>query len=243
MSRLRIASLIISITIILYTLTGCAKYPTTAVTTGRQLIITLKVRGSISTTDSVYPGLVHHYFVAIDNDNDSTTGPLGAFYSPYGGTGWVTSSDAAHSVGMTSFIEYDADNPDGYIYGVLSGSYFLNRTSPQPLISHDLQDGGSTIRLVIDFSQIGTTAIPADKITQLDINFITANALPTNAGQVINGREIDGLGSAGQDYITISTTTDQTYSGDDTDSSNLVPSDADLDIESWRIEVQTVSSR
>ncbi|MCE5323946.1 hypothetical protein LLG46_11610 [bacterium] len=236
-----IASFIICITII-YTLSGCAKYPTGAVTTGRQLVITLRVRGEVSTTESVYPGLVHHYFVAIDNDNDSTTGPLGAFYSPYGGTGWVTSQDAENSVGMTSFIEYDADNPDGYLYGVLSGSYFLNRTSPQPLISSELQDGGSAIVFVIDFSQIETTAIPADEITQLDINFITANALPTNAGQVVNGREIDGLGPAGQDYITISTITDQTFSGDDTDSPNLTPTDSGLDIESWQIEVQTVSS-
>lgn len=242
MNKFRIIALITSTIIILYTLPGCSKYPTTPVTTGRQLVITLKVRGQISTTESVYPGLVHHYFVAIDNDNNTSTGPLAAFYSPYGGTGWVTSQDAAHSVGMTSFIEYDADNPIGYAYGVLSGSYFLNRTSPQPLVNVELLDS-STIRFTIDFSQIATTAILAEDITQLDINFITTNALPTSAGQIVNGREIDGLGPAGQDYITISTTTDQTYSGDDTDSSNLVPSDPDLDIISWQVEVQTVASR
>jgi hypothetical protein len=242
MNKFRTVILIINAIIILYTLAGCAKYPTTPVTTGRQLVITLKVRSQISTTDSVYPGLVHHYFVAIDNDNDPSTGPLAAFYSPYGGTGWVTSQDAANSVGLTSFIQYDASNPIGYIYGVLPGSYFLNRTSPQPLVNVELLDS-STIRFTVDFSQIGTTAIPAEVITQLDINFITTNALPTSAGQVINGREIDGLGPAGQDYITISTTTDQTYSGDDTDSSNLIPSDPDLDIVSWQVEVQTVSSR
>ncbi len=228
--------------IIIFTLTGCAKYPTTPVQSSRQLIITLTVRGQIEPEDTVDPSFSRHYFIAIDNDNDPNTGPLAAFYPPYGGTGWVTSEDAQDSIGLTSFIQYDTDNPLGYIYGVLSGSYFLNRTSPLPIISAQLLDGGSSVRFVIDFSQLATDDIPADDITQLNINFITTNALPTGSNQYVEGREIDGLGPSGQEYITIPTTTDQIFQDDDEDSPNLVPSDPDLDIIHWQVEVQTVSS-
>ncbi|MHB9038551.1 MAG: hypothetical protein ACYC64_18010 [Armatimonadota bacterium] len=242
MNTLRIAASIIGITI-LSTLTGCAKFPTTAPTTGKQLVITLKVRGRVSTVDPTSPGFARHYFIAIDNDADSNTGPLAALYPPYGGTGWVTSQNAAQSIGLTSFIEFDSDNPQGYIYGVLPGSFFLNRTSPQPPIRTELLDGGSAVRFTIDFSQIATSSIPSDLIQELNINFITTNALPTSGSQYISGREIDGLGPAGQDYVTIPTTTDRIFSDDDIDAPNLTVTDADLDIISWQVEVQTVSSR
>ncbi|MCE5198925.1 MAG: hypothetical protein ABFD54_14355 [Armatimonadota bacterium] len=234
--------IIICVAVVLSTLTGCAKFPSTPAVTNRQLVITLKVRGSINPLDASQPLINRHYFVAIDNDNDPNTGPLAALYPPYGGTGWVTSQNAQASVGLTSFIQYDAQNPEGYVYGVLPGSFFLNRTSPQPTIRTEIIEGGSAIRFTIDFSQIATTAIPADQIQQLDINFITTNALP-NGNQYIEGREIDGLGPAGQDYITISTNTDRAFTDEDTDAGNFTVTDSDLDIVSWTIEVQTVSSR
>lgn len=227
---------------IAFTLSGCAKFPTTAPTTGKQLVVTLKVRGVVRPTDPADPGNSRYYFIAIDNDGDSNTGPFAALYPPYGGTGWVTSRDASRSVGMTSFVEYDANNPQGYIYGVLPGSFFLNRTPPQPPIRYEILDGGSTIRFVVDFSQIATTAIPADNIRELDINFITTNRLP-NSQEIVESRQIDGLGPSGQDYATIDTTTDRTYSDDDVDASNFTLTDPDLDIVSWTISVQTVSSR
>jgi hypothetical protein len=242
MNTIRIISFIIVVAI-LSTLTGCAKFPSTPPTTGKQLVITLKVRGNINTVDPTSPGFARHYFIAIDNDANDNTGPLAALYPPYGGTGWVTSQNASDSVGLTSFIEYDSDNPQGYVYGILPGSYFLNRTSPQPPIRTELLDGGSAIRFTIDFNQIATANIPADLIQQLNINFITTNAITTSGGQYISGREIDGIGPAGQDYVTISTTTDRIFTDDDIDAGNMIPTDPDLDIISWQIEVQTVSSR
>ena len=227
---------------VLSTLSGCAKFPTGPTTTGKQLVVTLKVRGRINPLDPAEPNIQRHYFVAIDNDNDPNTGPLAALYPPYGGTGWVTSQNAAQSVGLTSFVQYDAANPQGYIYGVLPGSFFLNRTAPQPPIDYEILDGGSSLRFVIDFSQIATATIPADQIKQLNINFITTNALP-NGNDLVESREIDGLGPSGQDYVNIDTTTDRVYTDTDTDAPNLTVTDPDLDIVSWTIEVQTVSSR
>ncbi|MCX6346096.1 MAG: hypothetical protein NT018_13665 [Armatimonadetes bacterium] len=229
-------------TAIIFTLIGCAKFPTTPTTTGKQLVLTLKVRGQIAPQDQFDPKIARHYFIAIDNDANPNTGPLMALYPEYSGTVWVTSQDAQHSIGLTSFIQYDAANPQGNLYGVLPGSYFLNLTSPQPLIIYELLDGGSAIRFIIDFSQIATAAIPADQIRQLNINFITTNAFP-DLNELVVPRQIDGLGPSGQDFVNVDTTIDRVYTDTDIDAPNLMLSDPDLDIESWTIEVQTVSSR
>lgn len=229
-------------TALLFTLCGCAKFPSTTGTTGRQLVVTLKVRGKISPVDAESANVLRHYFIAFDNENNQNVGPLAALYPPYGGTGWVTSQNAQQSVGLTSFIQYDAANPQGLLYGVLPGSYFLNRTQPQPPINYEIIEGGSTIKFIVDLSQLATATIPVNKVKQLNVNFITTNSLP-NANQLDPTRQIDGLGFSGQDYVTIDTTTDRIFQGTDTDAPNLAPNDPDLDIVAWTIEVQTVSSR
>ena len=238
MNKLRVVFIIIGLAI-LTTLMGCAKFPTTAPKSGKQIVFTLKVRGTISPIDSVDPTIQRHYFIAIDNDGDQNTGPWAAIAPPYGGNGWVTSNDAKDSIGLTSFVRYDSANPEGYIYNVLSGSYFLNVSSPQIPISAEITDGGSTLRVVVDFSQIATTGIPTDDIKQLDVNFITTNALPLN-GEYVAGRIWDGLGPSGQNYVNVDTTADNFYSGENEDGPSV--SDPDLDIVYWSIEVQSVSN-
>lgn len=218
---------------------GCAKFPPGPTTTGKQLVITLKVRGGINPIDQTSPNSNRYYFIAIDNDGDQNTGPWAAVYPPYGGTGWVTSANAEKSIGLTSFIEYDASYPDGYIWGILPGSWFQNRTPPQPPIRTELLDGGSTLRFIIDFSQIATATIPIAAIRQLDINFITTNMLPVDYDPH-QGREWDALGPSGQDYVTIDTTLDRIYSDNDAEGD---VTDPDLDIIYWSVQVQTVSSQ
>ena len=239
MNNVRATLSIIGLTI-LFTVTGCAKFPPAAPTSGKQLVLTLKMRGKINPIDAADPSVHRHYFIAIDNDNNPNTGPWAAVFPPYGGNGWVTSQDAQHSVGMTSYIQYDSTNTEGYIYGVLPGSYFLNVTPPEPPIRAELIEGGSTLRVVVDFSQLATTAIPAPDIKQLDINFITTNALPLT-GDYVPGRIWDGLGPSGQNYVTVDTTIDRLYYGYNEDGHAVT--DPDLDIVYWSIEVQTVSNR
>lgn len=233
MNKLRFTASIVAAALLL-TLVGCAKFPSTPGTTGKQLVLTLKVRGRISPTDQT------HYFIAIDNDGNPNTGPLAAIFPPYGGNGWVTSNDAVNSIGLTSFLQYDASNPGGYIRGIRPGQFFLVTTFPLPPIRSEILDGGSTLRVVIDFSQIATVAIPAADIKQLDINFITTNML-TVSDQPIFGRIWDGLGPSGQNYVTVDTTQDRIYSGDNADGPAVT--DPDLEIVYWSIETQTVSSR
>ncbi len=238
MNRTLLAPFLLCLAVV-FTLTGCAKFPEGGVTTGKQLVLTMRVRGTINPIDATDPGIRRHYFIAIDNDNNPNTGPWAAILPPYGGNGWVTSQDAEHSIGLTSYIQYDASNPEGYLYGVLPGSFFLNVTPPQPPIRAELLEGGSTLRVVIDFSQIATAAIPADAITQLDINFITTNVLPVTGEYV--PKIWDGLGPSGKNYMTINTTTDDYKSDDNADGRGVA--DPDLDIIFCSAEVQTVSSR
>ena len=239
MVKTRTTALIIGLAI-LSTLTGCAKFPAGPTTSGKQLVLTLKVRGRINPTDSADPSVRRHYFIAIDNDGNHNTGPWAAVYPPYGGNGWVTSQDAQHSIGLTSFVQYDSSNTEGYIYGVLPGSYFLNVSSPQPPIRAELLEGGSTLRVIVDLSQVATTAIPVENIKQLDINFITTNALPLS-GEFVAGRIWDGLGPSGQNYVNVDTTTNRLYYDYNADGPPV--SDPDLDIVYWSVEVQSVSSQ
>lgn len=241
MSIFRITALIIGLTILL-TLAGCAKFPSTPPTTGKQLVLTMKVRGRINIDpDPLNPGLRHHYFIAIDNDGTHDTGPWAAIFPPYGGNGWVTSFDPIHSTGLTSFVQYDDMNRGGYVYNILPGSYFLNTTAPQTPIRSEITEGGSKLIVTIDFNQIDTAAIPADQIQQLDINFITTNMLPVS-NQLFEDREWDALGSSGQDYMPINTTTNGFFEDSgDVESHTVI--DPDLDIIYVKAEVQTVASR
>lgn len=246
MTSLRTTTFLIAVASII-TLTGCARFPDTLPTTGKQLVVTMQVRGRINPLDPNQPNVLRHYFVAIDSDAQESTGPVAVYAPPYGGTGWVTTntppaSPGGQLQGLTSFLRYDAANPQGSIYGIIPGSSFLNVTPPQPPIRYEILQGGSAIRFVIDFSQIETAAIPAGDITQLNVNFITANALPVS-NVFVESRQTDGLGASGQDFVTIDTSQDRIYSGQDYDALNLTPTDPDLDITSWQIEVQTVSSR
>ncbi|MGB9619233.1 MAG: hypothetical protein ACPL7K_02335 [Armatimonadota bacterium] len=238
---MRRTCLVIISGVVLLLLAGCARFPATAPTTGKQLVITIKVRGRITPIDDADPTVRHYYFIAIDNDNDQYTGPWAVAFPPYGGNGWVTSRDALRSIGVTSFLEYDAANPGGYIYAFVPGSFLLQYTNPQPPVRYELLEGGSAIRFVIDFSQVATATIPADKISQLDINIITTNELAVNPNQLYPHRQFDGLGPSGQDYVSIDTTQDRTYTGQDTDTAS--PTDEDIDIVYWSIQVQSVASR
>lgn len=245
MSRIRFIVILI-LTAVAITLSGCAKFPTGAVTTGKQLVITLKVRGQIAPIDELNPGLNRHYFIAIDNDgegisdSDPNTGPWAVAFPPYGGNGWVTSQRAQESLGVTDFLQYDAANPGGYLYRFVPGTFLLSYTNPQPPIRYELIDAG-TVRFTIDLGQLDRNPDDNIEIEQLDINIITTNELAVNPNQLYPGRQFDGMGPTGQDYVTVDTTNDGSYSGTDDDMVGV--SDLDLDIDYWSIQVQTVSSR
>lgn len=217
---------------------GCAKSPDTAPTTGRQLVLTMTVRGQINPIDNL-TGKQRYYFFAIDNDNDPGTYPEAWTDPGRGGNGWVTSDRAAESIGLTSYVQYDATSPDGLVMHVLPGSNFLNTASPQLPMRVELLDGGSTLSVTLDFSQIATEAIPADEIAQLNINFITTDSLSRGGDP---NRQTDGLGPTGRDAVSISTITDGLRPPIYDEMDTPPVTDPDLDIVRATIEIQTVSS-
>lgn len=227
--------------LVVSTLAGCAKFPDTPATVGKQLILTMRVRGRISPIDQLAPSIRRHYFIALDTGGDRNVGPWAVAYPPYGGTGWVTSREAERSLGLTSFIAYDAANPGGYLYGVVPGSFFLNTTRPRPPIRYELLDGGATLRFTVDLSQLASATAPVEQIGLVNVNFITTNQLAVDPNELYVNRQWDGLGPTGQDYVTIDTANDRLYYDDDVDARPIA--DADLDIVYWSIQVQTVTSR
>ncbi len=218
---------------------GCARYPDSAPTTGKQLVLTMTVRGRINPIDSL-TGKQRYYFFAIDNDDDALTYPQAWTDPTKGGNGWVTSDRADESIGLTSYVQYDATSPDGLVMAVLPGSNFLNSGSPQLPLRVELLDGGSTLSITLDFGQIATESIPADEIRQLNINFITTDSLSRSGDPT---RQTDGLGPTGREAVSITTLTDglrpPIY-----DEGDIPPvTDPDLDIVRATVEVRTVSSR
>lgn len=216
-------------------LAGCAKNPSSGVVSGKQLVITLKVAGRISPIDPADPGIKRYYFVAIDNDNDQNTGPWAVVGPPYGGNGWVTSSDPVNSIGLTSYFVISPEDQSGSVYGILPGSYFLGTTAPRPPIRYEIIDSSTAMRITIDLGQVETAAIPAANINQLNFNFITTNQLAVNPSYTYPYREWDSLGIGGQDYISIDTNQSTTWSGDDEQGD---VSDPDMDIIHWSVEIQ-----
>lgn len=226
--------------IVIIALSGCARYPSTPIASGKQIVITMRMAGRISSSDAEDPSIKRYYFIAIDNDADQNTGPWSVIAPPFGGNGWVTSADAAHSIGLTSYFVLDPDDPSGSVYGVLPGSYFLNTTAPRPPIRFEIIESGATMRVTIDMNQLATSNIPVGNINQLNINLITTNQLAVNPSYTYPGRQWDSLGAGGQEYVNVDTSQTRIWSDDDEQGD---VNDPDLDIVHWTIEVQNVSSR
>lgn len=216
-------------------LSGCAKNPESGVVSGKLLVATLRVAGRISPIDTADPSVRRYYFVAIDVDNDQNTGPWAVVGPPYGGNGWVTSADPVNNVGLTSYFVMSPEDPNGNVYGILPGSYFLGTTAPRPPIRCEIIESGAAMQVIIDLGQLATPTTSAENIRQLNINFITTNQLAVNPSYQYPYREWDSLGIGGQDYISIDTDQSTTWSGEDERGD---VSDPDLDIINWSVEIQ-----
>ena len=243
-TRLQAAGLIALLLLLLPT--GCAKSPAgTSSGTGPQLLISMTVAGSIRPD--------YFYFVLFNNANDTsgTNGPIPVVASPWG-NGFAAGRTA--DAGLTHFVRVDASQPQGGygVYAIVPGSDL--RTFQY--LGAPLQEttGSNTIQFRIPLSQLGTTAVPAGGIQNLQINFLATNTIPTDPNYG-GTKFFDALGDARQpgginNYITISTTQSAIYqnsdkllepSGDVTEAGNGVfrpVNDPDLDITDWRVEVR-----
>ena len=212
--------------IIIIAVSGCARFPSGSTSvSGTQLVITMTVQGQINPN--------YFYYVAIDNDGDPNTGPVAVAGPPWG-NGWGGGF-------ITSFVLFNRTEPvQGYtVYQVLPNTNLIGKVREGvPISAVPVSPGSRTLQFTVDLSQLDTTAIPADQIQSLNINFINVTE-PCLDPNFPGPRPYDGLGEFGTDFLTVEVTTPRTYSNET--SRNESPGDVidpDLDIIDWSIEVQ-----
>ncbi len=179
------------------------------------------------------------YFVAIDDDDNQSLGPLPVFGDPLG-NGWGTGS-------FTLSVEYHAGqyrllkhirNPNGTIsVGTVVPTGLINAVPPRQL-------GGDEMRFELDISQLIQQGVLRDA-RALEINFITTDQINFIPG---TGKTFDGLGRSGNEFITIPFQVNGTFENGTTGASDEDIGDVqhcfdingcpDLDIADWLIEVQ-----
>ncbi len=200
---------------------GCAKGPPGSPTgggsniTGRQLIISMTVRGNID--------LANDYYYAVFNVNGATrngfTGPVPVVTDfERGGNGFAGGAfclyvECHQGAGTTT------GTPLG-IYGV--DSTLLTPTYIGPPVQESVN--GGTFQVQIPLADIATayanqtgTSFTESDITNLEVNFIATNVVPVNP-QSTSVKYFDALGDPrlGQTnaFVTIPTTQDTTYTND-----------------------------
>lgn len=230
---------ILLLLILLAFIVGCASSPDEIETSNSQLIVTFKTKGKINIKDRDDRDLLRNYFIAVNCDNsDGSYGPLPVVYKASGsygwGNGWGTSDKATQSKGITSFIEYNQDNPDGNLYLMIANSKLRQYTSPYTPVSFDITDDGKGIRAVFDYNQL-STSLSADEIKKLQINIITTNLIISNTTENTPGRRYDAIGTNGSDYIDIEANRNHTVKFTDDEGDVDDPS---LDIVSGSIQIQ-----
>lgn len=205
---------------------GCARFPSNATpVTGKRLIITMTVAGQIDPN--------YHYYVAFDTSGSPTPGPLPVVGSPWG-NGWGTGN-------ITNYVVFDQLQPQGGygVYRIVPGTNLLGNVYVGPPISSVIPPSGANkLNFTIDLGQLATSELPAADIDLVNINFITTDVIPLDPN-FPGPKFYDGLGAQGNNFVTISVTTNQTY----TNSKSNVEGAGDvpipnLDIVDWTIEVQ-----
>jgi hypothetical protein len=213
---------------------GCAKSPPGGVSgiVSNRLVFNWIVQGFVR--DQFY------YYVAIDDDENSSTGPIPVIGPPFG-NGWGTGS-------FTLSVEYHAGqyrllrhvkNPDGTLSaGTVVPTGLINAVPPRQL-------GGDEFRFELDINQLIAQGFLRDART-LDINFIITDQINVNPNAGF--KTFDGLGRTGNVYVTIPFQVNGTFDNGTTgaeaediqDVVNCFQIDGcpDLDIADWSIEVQ-----
>lgn len=220
-------SLIICVFSLIALVSGCAKFPETSTpSTGKRLIITMTVAGEIDPT--------YHYYVAFDTSGTPTPGPLPVVGSPWG-NGWGTGN-------ITNYVVYDRLQPQGgyAVYRIVPGTNLLGNVLVGPPLSSILPVAGTNkLSFTIDLGQLVTPTTTLDQISLINVNFITTDILPLSP-DFPGPKYYDGLGERGNDFVTISINTDQTYSNSQSNIERAgdVPL-PNLDIVDWSIEIQS----
>jgi hypothetical protein len=194
----------------------------------------------------------YYYFVIFNTSNDPTgaNGPEPVIAPPWG-NGFVGGS-------ATSFVEYHSSLPyDGYaVYSFISGTSLQQYTaSGIPTQDTAVTSSSRTLEFTIPLSYLATGSISTSAITNIQVNMIATDRLPSNPNDT-SAKLFDALGNSNygsgelNDYVTISTTQSGTYNNTktpiepagDVQSTNgsggySNVSEPSLDIVDWSVEV------
>jgi len=153
-------------------LAGCAKAPSSGITSptsGPQLLVTMTVAGRINPS--------YYYFVLFNvnntpgQNNSGPTGPVPVVAPPY------VNGFAAGA--FSNYVEYNQGVPGGTGFGFYSIDSRL--TTPSYLGSSGYlvtsQVSGGTLSFQLPLAFLATSAVTADQIQTLQINFVTTNAV------------------------------------------------------------------
>jgi hypothetical protein len=205
-------------------ITGCARTPAGAsAQSNRQLIVQFSVRGIIDPSK--------HYFFAIDATGDTSQGPVPVVAPPWG-NGWGAER-------ITQYVQIDNVQPGYYgVYQFNPNSNLLSSTYLGRPIAESAIQGGNSVAFSLPLDQI--TAPDGSAPTQINFNIITTDRIPVDPNDRAS-KLVDGLGSTGNDYVTINLQSSRIYQNSDAIEPESIGdvSDPDLDISDWQVEVRT----
>ncbi|MGO8670585.1 MAG: hypothetical protein ACLQVD_04355 [Capsulimonadaceae bacterium] len=183
---------------------GCGAPSSSSQSNGPQLLVNMTVEGDINPAD--------YYFVLFNVTNTpvQSTGPAPVITSPWG-NGFASGD-------ITAFMLFDqtAQNSGYQMFAVAPGSNDLTFTPlPPPTSSAPVTFGTSqTLSFEIPISALATAAIPASKITTIQVNFLATDQIPPTG--YTGNKLFDALGdgrilSQVDSAITITATPGQSY--------------------------------
>ncbi len=163
---------------------GCAKSPgggATSPASGPQLIVTMTVAGNIDGLDPNY------YYYILFNIN-RMTGPDGSSVGPIpvvtigGGNGFAAGS-------FSHYVEYNStqgiNNNFGY-YGITADLKAPIGPTQGQLIAASVSSDAHTLTFRLPLAYLATSNYTADKINNLQINFVATNIVTLPTDNILN---------------------------------------------------------
>ena len=215
-----------------FSIFGCAKYPSTVNPNATRLIFRMTVRGQIR-SDYVYVFPIHTTMDA----NPTTLGPIPVVAFP-NANGFVAGD-------VEYFVVWTPDTQQYTLYKFNDASLTTFTAIGVPINTLDVTSGSKTLGFDLSLEQLVTTPGTSTQLMNLQVNFLTMNFRLT-PGTNPNSRIIDCLGNTNSfadlnEPVKIPLTTSGVY--DNTRFNFIEPvnsdcPDPDLDITDWSVEVQ-----
>ncbi len=208
-------------------LCGCAKFPKQplAPASRDRMVVTLTYAAPIDANA--------FYYIAIDDDDDPTTGPLPALTRPWG-NGWGVPLDTTLGSRIHFFAEIFRQSVQLFQIQVFQPPFTTRSLGPPVDFSFPQPN---QIRVVIDLRQL--FPLPNPIPNRLELNFISVNEIKGNPQDNTPRTGYDALGPTGNDFISIPLSSTQTFSNGQgwvQETSGDAQIDA-LDLTDWEVRI------